>query len=429
MENPVFMCPEDSQVMSEDKNKNNPSFAEMMAEDSGGFTRLEPGEKVRVKVVKIGREWVFVDTGRKGEGVVDVREILDGEGKPRVQEGEMIEAFFLDSNAGEQRFTVRLGRGGGGPGNTQYEDAYHAQIPVEGLVQKEIKGGYEVMLGGTVRAFCPFSQISLRRSDPSVWVGTRTSFLISQYEEKGRNIVVSRRKIEEEQQAADRAAMAERLQVGMIVSGTVSSVLDFGAFVDVGGVDGLVPRSEISYDHQVDISTLVAPGQSVSVRILQLDFNKNKHLFSIKQVGPSPWDTVADRFPAGSHIEGRVSRLAPFGAFVTLADGIDGLMHITAMKLGKRIGHPKEVLNEGDVIPVVIEGVDLEAKRISLSWDRELPEAPERPDRPDRPGRVPREPDAPSWNEVKSKYQEEKPAGMGLFGQLLSKQLDDKKKK
>jgi len=417
--------------MSEDKHNNNPSFAEMMAVDSGGFTRLEPGEKVRVKVVKIGREWVFVDTGRKGEGVVDVREILDGEGKPRVKEGEMIEAFFLESNAGEQRFTVRLGRNSGG-GSTQYEDAYHSQIPVEGLVQKEIKGGYEVLLGGSVRAFCPFSQISLRRSDPSVWVGTRTNFLVSQYEEKGRNIVVSRRKIEEEQQAADRAAMAERLQVGMIVSGTVSSVLDFGAFVDVGGVDGLVPRSEISYDSKVDITTLVAPGQNVSVRILQLDFNKNKHLFSIKQVGPSPWDDVADRFPAGTHVEGRVSRLAPFGAFVTLADGIDGLMHITAMKLGKRIGHPNEVLKEGDVIPVVVEGVDLEAKRISLSWDRELPEAPQKPDRPDRPGRPGREardPDAPSWNEVKSKFQEEKPAGMGLFGQLLSRQLDDKKKK
>ncbi len=423
--------------MSDDKNINNPSFAEMMAVESGGFTHLEPGEKVRVKVVKIGREWVFVDTGRKGEGVVDVREILDGEGKPRVKEGEMIDAFFLDSNAGEQRFTVRLGRGGGGGGggggagaaSSQYEDAYHAQIPVEGLVQKEIKGGYEVMLGGTVRAFCPFSQISLRRSDPSVWVGTRTAFLVSQYEEKGRNIVVSRRKIEEEQQAADRAVMAERLQIGMIVSGTVSSVLDFGAFVDVGGVDGLVPRSEISYDPKVDITTLVAPGQTVSVRILQLDFNKNKHLFSIKQVGPSPWDNVAERFPAGTHVEGRVSRLAPFGAFVTLADGIDGLMHITAMKLGKRIGHPKEVLNEGDVVPVVVEAVDLEAKRISLSWDRELPEAPEKPDRPDRPGRAPREPDAPSWNEVKSKFQEEKSSGMGLFGQLLSKQLDDKKKK
>lgn len=417
--------------MSDDKFGKSPSFAEMMASEAGGYVRLEPGEKVRVKVVKIGREWVFVDTGRKGEGVVDVREILDGEGKPRVQEGETIEAYFLESNAGEQRFTVRLGKGGGGGGGSAYEDAYHAQIPVEGLVQKEIKGGYEVLLGGTVRAFCPFSQISLRRSDPSVWIGTRTNFLISQYEEKGRNIVVSRRKIEEEQQAADRARMAERLQVGMTVSGTVSSVLDFGAFVDIGGVDGLVPRSEISYDPKVDITTLVAPGQSVSVRILQLDFNKNKHLFSIKQVGPNPWDDVAERFPAGTHLEGRVSRLAPFGAFVTLADGVDGLMHITAMKLGKRIGHPKEVLNEGDVIPVVIEAVDLEAKRISLSWDRELPEVveePEKPGRPGRPGRAPRDPEAPSWNEVKSKFSEQK-SDMGLLGQLLQKQLDDKKKK
>ncbi len=407
--------------MTDDRKQSSPSFADMMAQSGPVLQRLEPGEKVRVKIVKIGRDWVFVDTGRKGEGVIDVREVQDGEGTLQVKEGDTVEAFFLESSSGEHRFTVRLGRSGGG-GSAQLEDAHHAQIPVEGFVQKEIKGGYEVMLAGNVRAFCPYSQISLRRSDPSVWVGTRVSFLISQYEEKGRNIVVSRRQIEEEQQKLERERQQERLAVGMIVPGTISSVLDFGAFVDIGGIDGLLPKSEISWDASADIRSLVAPGQSVSVRILQLDFNRNKHLFSLKQVGPDPWENVLERIPVGTHMEGRVSRLAPFGAFVTLSDGIDGLMHITNMKLGRRIGHPKEVLTEGETIPVVVDAIDVEAKRISLSWDRE-PEVVNTPEAPSR------EPEAPSWNELKKQYDEPATPSLGLFGQLLQKQLDKKPEK
>lgn len=396
-----------------DEKRNTTSFAEMMAHESTEFARLQPGEKVRVKVVKIGREWVFVDTGRKGEGVVDVREVMDAQGRPMVREGEMIDAFFRESEGGEMRFSVRLGKGTGAD-LSAYEDAYHSGIPVEGIVQREIKGGYEVMLGGTVRAFCPYSQISLHRSDPSVWVGTRTSFHIVQFEEKGRNIVLSRRRIEEEQQAEQRARLAETLSPGMVVTGVVTSIRDFGVFVDFGGVDGLVPKSEISYDPKADITQLVTVGQSLPVRILQLDFHRNKHLLSIKQVGPDPWENIVDRFPAGTHVTGRVSRLAPFGAFIRLDDGIDGLMHISAMKLGKRIGHPKEVLSEGDEVPVVVEEVNPETKRISLSWDREPPISENAP---------PAEPEAPSWNEIKDKFQEKPEKSMGLLGQLLQQKL------
>lgn len=398
-----------------DEKRNTTSFAKMMAHENTGFVRLQPGEKVRVKVVKIGREWVFVDTGRKGEGVVDVREITDAQGRPLVKEGDVIDAFFRESTGGELRFTVRLGKGASAD-MSAYEDAFHAQIPVEGVIQREIKGGYEVMLGGSVRAFCPYSQISLHRTDPSVWINTRTHFLIVQFEEKGRNIVLSRRRIEEEQQTEQRARLAETLAPGMIVTGVITSIRDFGAFVDFGGVEGLIPKSEISYDPKDDITQRIAVGQSLPVRILQLDFHKNKHLLSIKQVGPDPWENILDRFPVGTHITGRVSRLAPFGAFIRLADGIDGLMHISAMKLGKRIGHPKEVLSEGDEVPVVIEEVNPEAKRLSLSWDRELP-VPE--------DASPLEPEAPSWNEIKEKFQEKSENSVGLFGQLLQKKLSE----
>ncbi len=398
-----------------DEKRNTTSFAEMMAHENTGFARLQPGEKVRVKVVKIGREWVFVDTGRKGEGVVDVREVMDAQGRPMVREGEMIDAFFRESAGGELRFSVRLGKGAGAD-LSAYEDAYHSRIPVEGVVQREIKGGYEVMLGGSVRAFCPYSQMSLHRTEPSVWINTRTTFHIVQFEEKGRNIVLSRRQIEEEQQAEQRARLAETLKPGMVVTGVVTSIRDFGAFVDFGGADGLVPKSEISYDPKADIHQLLAVGQSLPVRILELDFHRNKHLLSIKQVGPDPWENIVDRFPAGTHVTGRVSRLAPFGAFIRLADGVDGLMHISAMKLGKRIGHPKEVLSEGDEVPVVVEEVNPDTKRISLSWDREPPVPENAP---------PAEPEAPSWNEIKSRFQESGDSSMGLFGQLLQKKLSE----
>ncbi|HEY4743609.1 MAG TPA: S1 RNA-binding domain-containing protein [Desulfuromonadaceae bacterium] len=170
------------------------SFAELFEQSQKQRTgRLEPGQKVTGRVLKVGPEWIFIDTGQKGEGIVDAKEFLDLDGNVTVKEGDTVAAYFLSSSRGEMRFTTRVG-GGAASGNAQLEEAWQAGVPVEGVVEKEIKGGYEIKLAGSVRAFCPFSQIALRRVDnPEALIGTRLAFRITDYTEKGRNIVVSRR--------------------------------------------------------------------------------------------------------------------------------------------------------------------------------------------------------------------------------------------
>jgi small subunit ribosomal protein S1 len=235
-------------------------------------------------------------------------------------------------------------------------------------VEKEIKGGYEVKLGGTVRAFCPFSQIALRRIDnPETLIGTRLAFLITEYGEKGRNIVVSRRSLLEDEQRRLKEEAQAGLEEGMTVTGTVTSLQAFGAFVDIGGLEGLIPISEIGWTRVKDVSEALSVGQQVKVVIKTIDREKERISLSLKDTLADPWEQVAQTYPEGSFHTGSVARLAPFGAFVTLAAGVDGLIHISKMGSGKRINHPREVMKEGETVEVKVEGVDRANRRISLS--------------------------------------------------------------
>ncbi len=219
----------DDQEMSEEG-----SFAEMFEQSMVGKTQLEPGQKIDAKVLQIGSEWIFLDVGQKGEGVLDARELLDEEGNLTVSVGDRVNAYFMSSKGGEMRFTTRLG--GGSSGTAQLEEAWRSEIPVEGRIEKEIKGGYEIKLPGNVRAFCPFSQLGLRRQeDPAAVVGETLSFRISQFSEQGRNIVVSHRVILDEERLLQKAELMKTLKEGMMVSGTITNIRDFGAFIDIGG--------------------------------------------------------------------------------------------------------------------------------------------------------------------------------------------------
>src|SRR6185369_6896755 len=315
---------------------------------------------------KVGAEWIFIDTGQKGEGVVDIKEFLDLDGNVTAKEGDTIAAYFLSSSHGEMRFTTRVG--GGAAGSAQLEEAWQAGVPVEGVVEKEIKGGYEIKLGGSARAFCPFSQIALRRVDnPESLIGTRLAFLITEYGEKGRNIVVSRRVLlEEEQQRLKEDAQAG-ISEGQTVTGTVTSLRDFGAFVDIGGIEGLIPISEVGWSRVKDVSEVLSVGQQVQVVIKAIDREKERISLSLKDTLADPWEQVVQKYPEGSFHTGIVARLVPFGAFVTLAAGVDGLIHISKLGAGKRINHPREVLKEGESVEVKVESVDRSNRRLSLS--------------------------------------------------------------
>jgi small subunit ribosomal protein S1 len=257
---------------------------------------------------------------------------------------------------------------GGAAGAAQLKEAWRSGIPVDGLVVKEVKGGYEVRLAGGSRAFCPHSQMALPRAkDAGEQIGKREPFRITRFDEKGRNIVVSRRVILEEEEERKREALRGTLAEGMVVKGTVTSVRDFGAFVNIGPIEGLLPVSEIGWERVADLRELLSPGQVVEVAITRLDWANQRFSFSLKKTLADPWEAAAERFPAGSRHVGTVSRLTAFGAFVSLGGGIDGLLHVSRLGGGKRLKHPSEAVRVGQELEVRVESVDREKRRVSLS--------------------------------------------------------------
>ncbi len=350
-----------------DQQEEEEDFARLFEESCGGKGGwLEPGQKREVRVLKVSSEWVFVDCGQKGEGVIDRTELLDPDGACTVNEGDSITAYFLSSRQGEMRFTTKLATGAAG--SSQLEAAWQGGVPVEGMVEQEIKGGYQIRLGGATRAFCPFSQIALRRSDDHAsLVGSRQTFRITEYGEGGRNIVVSRRVLLEEEQQRIREAAWEAIAEGMRLGGSVTSLRDFGAFVDIGGLEGLVPLSEIGWGRVRDAAELLSVGQEVQVVIKSIDREKNRISLSIRETLADPWECVGQSCPEGSYQNGTVGRLANFGAFVSLPCGLDGLIHISKLGGGKRISHPREVVSEGQEVEVKVESIDRDNRRISLS--------------------------------------------------------------
>jgi small subunit ribosomal protein S1 len=283
-----------------------------------------------------------------------------------VKEGDTLEAYFVSADGSEMLFTTRIA--GGAAGSTQLEEASNSGIPVDGVVVKEIKGGYEVRLAGGARAFCPHSQMVLPRSGgQEEHVGKHAAFRITKYGEKGRNIVVSRRALlEEEEERKTREVMAT-LTEGMVMKGTVTSVREFGAFVSIGPIEGLLPISEIGYDRVEDIRGVLSVGQEVEVAITRLDWANRRFSFSLKKTLADPWETAVDRFPAGSLHAGKVARLTAFGAFVSLGGGVDGLLHISKLGGGKRLKSAGEVLRVGQEIEVRVDSVDPVKRRAALS--------------------------------------------------------------
>lgn len=329
---------------------------------------LHPGDKIEATILQVGPDWTFLDVGQKGEGVLASAELLDAEGEPQHAEGAKINAYFLSRKGGELRFTTRIGAGGGG--TEELESAYQSSIPVDGRIEREIKGGFEVMLSGTVRAFCPYSQSGRRQGDPAELIGTNLPFKITQFSEQGRNIVVSHRAILEEQRQLRRQELRQTLKQGQVVSGTVTNIRDFGAFVDIGGIEGLLPIAEISYGRVEDINALLSVGQELEVAVKSLDWENDKFSFSLRETQADPWNKVGTIYQPGGQYPGRVSRLAQFGAFVTLEDGVDGLLHISKLGEGKRIRHPQDVVQVGQQLQVTVENIDLQERRISLALAR-----------------------------------------------------------
>jgi small subunit ribosomal protein S1 len=278
---------------------------------------------------------------------------------------------------------------------------------------KEVKGGFEVKIGGSVRAFCPFSQMGIRRDEQQAdYMGRSLTFMIAEYGEGGRNIVLSRRPILDEEKRLKKEILKASLHEGMKIRGKVTSIQKFGAFVDIGGVEGLLPVSEIAWTRTEKVSDILSVGQEVEVIIKKLDWGNDKFSFSLKDAMPDPWDRVAETYLVGSYHNGTVSRLEAFGAFVTLNQGIDGLIHISKLGAGRRINHPREVLKEGQTVEVQIEAVDREHRKLSLALAAV---------------RRAEEEEAATLKEYKQQATVQ-PQNMGTLGDLLKAKMEQKNK-
>jgi len=272
------------------------SFAELFEKSFKKQGKLEPGQVVEAQIVKISSDWIFLDLGGKGEGYLDKKEMMNDTGELTVKEGETVRAYFISAENNEMHFTTKVGSG---PGKqTQLEDAWRSGIPIDGTVVKEMKGGFEIKIAGSVRAFCPYSQMGLRREEQQVeYAGRSLPFIIIEYAENGRNIVVSRKPILEKERQGKVDELKATLKEGMKVKGTVISIQKFGAFVNIGGVEGLLPVSEIAWSRTEKVSDILSIGQTVEVIIKKLDWQQNRFSFSLKDAMPDPWERVGDTFP------------------------------------------------------------------------------------------------------------------------------------
>jgi len=353
--------------MAENDMEEEESFEELLkASSETPGPKLFPGERISGRVVKISKDTIFVDLGKKSEGFAGITEFLDKDGNLTIKEGDFVEMRVASVKDG-----IHLTRGmkvQGADALDILRDAKENLIPVEGRISKAIKGGFEVDLSG-IRAFCPLGQIDLPFCEkPEEHVGARYPFRILEIKEKGKNIIVSRRVILAEEQEKRSQETLARLKPGMECEGKVTKLTDFGAFIDIGGVEGMVHISEISHARISHPSEILKTGQQVKVKVLKIEPDKNgqqKIGLSIKSLEPDSWEKGLG-FQEGEVIQGRVSRLTDFGAFVEVAPGVDGLVHISEISY-ERIQHPNKVLHEGDRVDVLVMGIDHQAKRISLS--------------------------------------------------------------
>ena len=335
-----------------------------MFEASLQAKRIERGQTVEGTIVAIGPEVAFIDVGSKGEATIEIDELKDAEGDLEVAVGDRIQAMVV-STVGGLTLSRKLARGAAT--QRQLEDAFHTGLPVEGKVERAVKGGYEVRIARQ-RAFCPISQIDTLRTDPSAHEGRVYAFRIIEYKEGGKNLVVSRRALLEEEQRASAAEIRRSIAAGAVMTGRVTSVREFGAFVDLGaGVQGLLHVSEMGWSRVSDTSQVVKCGEEITVKVLRVDDDKQKISLGLKQLTADPWSRVHETYEIGQVRTGRVTRLAEFGAFVELEPGVEGLAHAsTFAPTGRSEGWSTSVAAEMTGAFEILS-IDVEKKRIGVA--------------------------------------------------------------
>ncbi len=339
-------------------------FARML-EGSVQARPFEEGQTVEGIVVAISPDVAFIDIGGKGEATIDIDELRDPDGLLEVEEGDRIAAVVVSTDGG-LKLSRKLARGAAA--RQQLADAWRAGLPVEGCVEKAIKGGFEIRIAGQ-RAFCPISQIDIvRTEDPSVHEGKVYTFRIQEYREGGKDLVLSRRALLEEEEREKAEEMRRAIVVGAVLRGRVVSVREYGAFVDLGaGVQGLLHVSEMGWSRVSSPTEVVEPGDEITVKVLRVDEEKKRISLGLKQLQADPWSKVAESYAVGQVRPGRVSRLAEFGAFVELESGVEGLAHVSTFPPTGTAEGWKASVPPGTEGAFEVLSIDVERRRIGVA--------------------------------------------------------------
>jgi small subunit ribosomal protein S1 len=326
---------------------------------------LKPGQTVDGTIVAIGDEVAFVDVGAKGEATIALDELRDEDGALTFGVGDRIQAT-LTSTVGGLTLSRKLQRSAATV--RQIDDAFRSGLPVEGKVDRTIKGGYEVSIARQ-RAFCPMSQIdTVRHADPEVHVGRVYAFRVIEFQDDGRKFVVSRRALLEADQKARAAEVRQQIVPGAVMTGRVVSVREFGAFVDLGGgVQGLLHVSEMGWSRVSDPSQVVTPGQEITVKIMRVDPNTDQIALGLKQLSADPWSSAATRYEVGQVVDGRITRIAEFGAFVEIEPGIEALAHASTFPPTGRQGGWASSIASGTTGAFEILSIDADKRRIGVA--------------------------------------------------------------
>ena len=359
--------------MTEIKNTSVIEFEDISDEEmnqmiDGTLTDFDEGDLIDGTVVKIEHDEVLVDIGFKSEGVIPARELSirkDADPSEVVNLGDKLEALVLQKEDKDGRLILSKKRAEYERAWIQVEDKFKAGEVVTGEVIEVVKGGLILDIG--LRGFLPASLVDLRRvKDLTAYLGTEIEARVIEMDRNRNNVVLSRRVLLEEGRKNERAEILEKLTKGMRLKGTVSSIVDFGAFVDLGGIDGLIHISELSWSHVNHPSEVVKVGEEVEVEVLDVDLQRERISLGLKQTTEDPWTKLVETYPVGTVVDGKVTKIVPFGAFIELGANVEGLVHISEMAM-KHIDSPAQVVHVGDTVKVKVMDVNVERRRISLS--------------------------------------------------------------
>lgn len=321
---------------------------------------------VKGTIIAIGNGYVTVDAGLKSESYIPVEQFTNPQGELEVAVGDVVEVALESVESGDGETVLSREKAKRNEAWSKLEEAYKNNEAVTGAIDGRVKGGFTVQLNG-IRAFLPGSLVDIRPvREPTHLEGKELQFKVIKLDQKRNNVVVSRRAVIESENSSERESVLASLQEGQEVKGIVKNLTDYGAFVDLGGVDGLLHITDMAWKRVKHPSEIVTVGDEITVKVLKFDRERQRVSLGLKQLGEDPWANIAERFPVGTNIEGKVTNLTDYGCFVEIHDGVEGLVHVSEMDWTNKNIHPSKVVSVGDVVTVKVLEIDEERRRISL---------------------------------------------------------------